>query len=71
MGGEGLSLLRWYGLVVVIDGAGLIAINLLIVPIVANASRSDGDGSGSLEAVGVGGRRGSVPVTEVWSGCSD
>ena len=39
MGGEGLSLLWWYGLVVVIDGAVVSAIDLLIVRIVANASQ--------------------------------
>jgi hypothetical protein len=36
--GEGLSLLWQYGWVAVIDGIGVMAINLLIVPIVANAS---------------------------------
>jgi hypothetical protein len=38
-GGEGLSLLRWYGLVVVIDGAVMNAIDSMIVPIMANASQ--------------------------------
>ena len=47
MGGEGLSLLRRYGLVVVIDEAGVIAVNSLIVPIVANESGGRGGQSGN------------------------
>ncbi len=47
MGGEGLSLLWRYGWVVVIDGAGVIAVNSLIVPIVANESLDRGGQSGN------------------------
>jgi hypothetical protein len=47
VGGEGLSLLRRYGLVVVIDEAGVIAVNSLIVPIVANESGGRGGQSGN------------------------
>ena len=39
VGGEGLSLLRWYGWVVVIDGAGVIAVDSVLVPVLANAFR--------------------------------
>ena len=54
-----------------IDEAGVIAVNSLIVPIVANESGAEGDSLGTLEAADVVGRKGSVPVVAVWLCCSD